>query len=282
MVPPACEKIQRMSRNFCALPEKTMSPMVRVVSVPHSISPGGSVRTRLTQQSAVGRMGIDDDLAPVEFFHDRQEGGIAEPLVVIVRHQADAVELERVERVGDFLQAAVDVGEREHREAPEAAGMVGDQLCGVFVALAHQLARCFAGSEIDARLRHREHRDRDARLVHIGQRFFRRPAPHQAITEIGADRRRDVARRRQMMVNIDAVGLCRRRSAPWRSADAQPRAATVAASGHCQPRIGAGSAPRRTAKGCSRSRRRSLGMTSACCHRVRSSRPSLRSFRTSS
>ena len=55
MVPPACEKIQRMSGNRRALPEKTMSAMVRVVSVPNSIMTGGCVGARLTQQlAAVG------------------------------------------------------------------------------------------------------------------------------------------------------------------------------------------------------------------------------------
>ncbi|OIQ63139.1 hypothetical protein GALL_553220 [mine drainage metagenome] len=132
-------------------------------------------------------MGVDHDLAPVEFFHHGQKGGIAEPLVVIVRQQADAVELEGVERVRDLLQAAVDVGERKHCETSEAARMVGDQLCGVFVALAHELARGFSRREIDARLRHREHRNRDARLVHVGERLLGGPFPHRSIAEIVGD-----------------------------------------------------------------------------------------------
>ena len=31
MLPPACEKIHRMSRNFCALPEKTMSALAAII-----------------------------------------------------------------------------------------------------------------------------------------------------------------------------------------------------------------------------------------------------------
>jgi hypothetical protein len=44
-----------MSGKRRALPEKTMSAMVRVVSVPNSIITGGCVGTRFTQQlAAVG------------------------------------------------------------------------------------------------------------------------------------------------------------------------------------------------------------------------------------
>ena len=126
---------------------------------------------------------------------------------MIARQQADAVELERVERVGDLLQAAVDVGQRKHGKAAEAAGMVGDQLGGIFVALARELARRLSGGEIDAGCRHREHRDRDAGLVHIGERAFGGPFPHWTVAETGPYRGRDIARRRQMMVDVDAVGF---------------------------------------------------------------------------
>ena len=101
---------------------------------------------------------------------------MAEPLVAIIRHQPDAVELERVERVGDFLERSLGIGEREHRPAAEAAGMIGNQLGVIFVALAHQFARRFAGREVDAGLGDRQHGDGDTGLVHVGERFFDRPA----------------------------------------------------------------------------------------------------------
>ena len=45
----------------------------------------------------------------------------------------------------DLAQARVDVGQRQRREHAEAAGMIADELRGVFVALARErggLARC--------------------------------------------------------------------------------------------------------------------------------------------
>lgn len=71
-----------------------------------------------------GRMGVDNRLAPIEFFHDGQKQRISEPLVTVTRHEADPVGLERVERIGDLLQASLDVRERNHCKASEAAWMV--------------------------------------------------------------------------------------------------------------------------------------------------------------
>jgi hypothetical protein len=85
-------------------------------------------------------MGIDQRLAPIEFCHHRQKQGGAEPFVAVARHQADAVGLERVERIGDLLQAAVDIGQRHRCETAEASGMVRQQLGRIFVALARKLA----------------------------------------------------------------------------------------------------------------------------------------------
>ena len=221
-MPPACEKIQRMSRNFCALPLK------------NDVGDGaGGVGAEFDHDRRLGadqvdaaigrrRMGVDHHLAAVEFFHDRQKQRIAEPFVAIARQQADAVELERVERVFDFLQAALGVGQRQHREASEPAGMVGDQLGGVFVALARHFARRLAGGVIDARRRYREHRDRHAGGIHIRQRIFRPPFPHQGFAEIIGDRSRDIARRRQMMVNVDAIGFCLGGFAPASCGAADP------------------------------------------------------------
>ncbi len=116
--------------------------------------------------------------------------------------------MKRIERIGDLPQAAVDVGQRNRREASEAAGMVRHQPGGVVVAFARQLARRLAGGEIERRRRHREHRDRDAGLVHVRQRLFDRPVLHQAVAETVGDRCGDIGRRRQMMVDVDTIGVC--------------------------------------------------------------------------
>ena len=63
-------------------------------------------------------------LAPVELTEHGREDGIAEELAVIARHQADAVELQGVERVFDFLEAALSIRQRQRSEHAEAAGMV--------------------------------------------------------------------------------------------------------------------------------------------------------------
>ena len=61
---------------------------------------------------------------------------MAQPLVAVARQHADALRVERIERVGDFLQAGVDMRQRQHAEHAEAAGMVGAELLGILVGLA--------------------------------------------------------------------------------------------------------------------------------------------------
>ena len=55
------------------------------------------------------RMNIDHGLAPVEFLPYRLVRRVAEPLVAIVGLQADAIRLQRIEGIFDFLQRAVGV-----------------------------------------------------------------------------------------------------------------------------------------------------------------------------
>jgi hypothetical protein len=69
---------------------------------------------------------------------------------IAVRRQADAIGLERIERIGNLVQAPPGVNQRDRGKAAEPAGMVGDQLGGVVVALARQLAHGFAEREIEA------------------------------------------------------------------------------------------------------------------------------------
>ena len=64
-----------------------------------------------------GRMRIDQRLAAVEFLHDRQEQGVAEPFVAVARHQGDAVGLQRIERIFDLALGGIDAGrgDGQHR-----------------------------------------------------------------------------------------------------------------------------------------------------------------------
>ena len=116
MVPPACEKIKLMSRYFCDAPLNIRLAMVRVVSVPNSIDRRADLGHQVDAAVGVGRVGVDHGLAAVELLQDRREVGMAEPLVAVARHHADAVDLERVEGVGDLLQGLVDVRQRQRGE----------------------------------------------------------------------------------------------------------------------------------------------------------------------
>ena len=110
--------------------------------------------------AAVGRqrVHVDHGLAAVELGIDRREGRIAEIFAVVARQQADAVGLERVEGVFDFLQAAVGVRRRDRREQAEAAGMIAHELGAVFVDLAAELAGFLVVAPPGAGLDLRQHR----------------------------------------------------------------------------------------------------------------------------
>jgi len=75
-------------------------------------------------------MHIDHRLAPVELVENRPIRRVAQPLVAVIRLQPDAVRLERVERVFDFLERGVDVEHRERREQAEAAGIIAHHVGG--------------------------------------------------------------------------------------------------------------------------------------------------------
>src|SRR5437867_4929611 len=79
-------------------------------------------------------MGVDQRLAPIELLPDRCEGSVAEIFVLVARHQAHTVGLERVERVFDFLETALRVEQRNGRETGKAARVVPCELRTELVA----------------------------------------------------------------------------------------------------------------------------------------------------
>ena len=104
-------------------------------------------------------MRVDDGLASIQLLEHRRELRIAQPGVAVAGQDADAVRLECVERVGDLLQAALHVGQRQHREEAETALVVGHHLRGgVLVHLARELARFLRVPEPDAGRGDRQHR----------------------------------------------------------------------------------------------------------------------------
>src|SRR5450755_2181054 len=82
------------------------------------------------------RMDIDDRLASVEFVPYGFVRRIAEPLVAVVGLQADAIRLQRIEGIFDFLERRVDVEHGQRREQSEAARIVAHHFGAVVVAYA--------------------------------------------------------------------------------------------------------------------------------------------------
>jgi len=125
-------------------------------------------------------------------------------LALVARHQADAVGLERIECVFDLAQAALDIGQGQDREQPEAARMVGHQARPILVAFARERAARRVVAEPDARLADRRDRGRDPSPIHVLDRALRRPVGERALPGVAAEHDLgDPARRRQMMMNID-------------------------------------------------------------------------------
>jgi hypothetical protein len=112
------------------------------------------VRHQITAALVAERMSVGHRMAPIELLQHRPERVIAEELALIIRHQADAIHFQGVERIFDLPQRAVHIRQRHRREHAEAAGMIGDQLGGKVVGLAGESARGIVVAEKDARLAH--------------------------------------------------------------------------------------------------------------------------------
>ena len=194
-----------MSLYFCEVPLRIRLAMLRVVSVPNSTVELGDALHQIDAAIGAGRMGVDRGLAAVELLPDRSEGGVAEPLVAVARHDADAVDLQRVEGVGDFLQALVDVRQRQHGEGAEAAGMIGLQFLGVLVRFARDADRRVLAERRHLRRGRRQDRGRDAALVHVFEHLLRRPVRQREILAADHVHRVEPGRRHDMGVHVDAV-----------------------------------------------------------------------------
>ena len=84
IVPPPCDQMKRMSRNFVAvLLSRTLS-MVTVVSVDSTIPIARRSGNRLLERLGAERMRVRDRLAAIELFHHGHEQRIAEILVALV------------------------------------------------------------------------------------------------------------------------------------------------------------------------------------------------------
>src|SRR5215212_4317679 len=83
----------------------------------------------------------DRSLAAVEFRKDRRECLVAKILLAVAGVDADAVGLEHVKSVFDFLQRPVHVGWGNQRKEADAAGMILREARGLFIPQSRNLPR---------------------------------------------------------------------------------------------------------------------------------------------
>ena len=183
--------------------------MVRVVSVGYSIVWGVTPLDGVAATGGFLRMRVHDCLPPIQFVEHRRKSRIAEPLIVITRQQADAIDLQRIECIFDFLQTAFDIRQRQYGEQPEPALVRSDHLRGgIFVHLASQTPGFIDVAKPDAGRRLREHRRNNAGFLHLRKIAFGRVVSPYAETRHRAGRvlprqQRVVIRRNEMLMNID-------------------------------------------------------------------------------
>src|SRR6266852_1648782 len=94
-------------------------------------------------------MGVDHRLPAVELLPDRREGSVPQVLVLVACHETDALRLERIQGVADFLERSLGIEKRQGREAREAALVVARELRAVFVREARDPA-AFSTSPLTA------------------------------------------------------------------------------------------------------------------------------------
>ena len=151
-----------------------------------------------------GRVRVDDGLAPVEFGEDGVEGRIAEPFVAVAREEADAVGLEVVEPVGDLLETAGGVGQRDRREHAELRMLLA-QLGAIIVQFARKAATLSHVAQEDAGRADRQDRLADAARLHFVQVFGDRPVDRRRRHHARGHHLLDVERRRDVRVNVDPL-----------------------------------------------------------------------------
>ena len=91
---------------------------------------------RMLGRFAVRWMNEDDRLAPVELIEDWIELLIAQVAIAHAGKNANTVQMQDVERVGQFLQRMVDIGKWQQRESAESGGMLKRSSCLELVAVA--------------------------------------------------------------------------------------------------------------------------------------------------
>src|SRR5881296_516937 len=131
-------------------------------------------------------MHIKDGVASAKLFPYRLELRIARPVsLVVIRVDADAVALQRVVCILDFLQRTFDIGKRYRSEQPEALRIILHAFRTEFVDGARRSA-ALRGVVVNhvAHLCERQNGDSDTELVHLLDGLLHRPgaAPATALS----------------------------------------------------------------------------------------------------
>src|SRR5262249_20233356 len=107
-----------------------------------------------------------DRTALVQHCKQGIEPRIAEEIFAVARKQRDAVELERVERIGDLVERTLYAPHRHRAESAEARGPARDELGRVVIAAPCQGLRARLAAKADAGLRQRREGNLDAVRIH--------------------------------------------------------------------------------------------------------------------
>lgn len=163
----------------------------------------GNTRQRVAAARGNRGMRIDDGLAPVELFENGRELGTTEPLVAIACQHADAIGFQRVETVFDFAQTGVGIRPRQNGPVAEAAGVIGGEAGGVFIAFARQTPRQGVIGERNTRRGDGGDDGGHTGLVHIFERPLGRPFFRDGRSLVGSAERRNIGGWIEVMMNID-------------------------------------------------------------------------------
>ena len=145
------------------------------------------------------RVHEDIGAAPVELGEHRIPCRVAEVRAAHVRQQHHAVEREPVERVADLLERAVDIGQREQREAGEAVGRAAHDVGDPLVRDPRELPGPGRVTEERAGRAGGDHGRIDLVALHHGLEALERRRQHRHAAE-----RLDVGRRQHVCVGVDA------------------------------------------------------------------------------
>ena len=198
-----------MAGKRSSAPVKMRLAAIRVVSNGYSsMKPGyGSGMPRLRGMN--GRMGVDHRPMGIERRQDRIERRVAEIDPVVIGEQADALELQDIERIIDLRDRIL---RRPHRNGGKTAEAVRPARLLLGRMLVEPAGQRLAGrglAELHARHRHRHDRIVDAVGIHHlerGLRRARRIAAAAGGPEAGRDDRLLVEQRNGVEMNVDSAG----------------------------------------------------------------------------